>query len=281
MPVSSSATSIRSAIRSFSFSDSLLAAATSSACSGCKCAAKALRERVEAAAQLQQRVAQLAAGDGDELGLEAVGVLQGGDVFKGGDGAEQAAFGVAHGRGAQAVAALLLADAHGQHGGFVFGGHRLLHGDGVADGAQNLVAAGSVGEGHAVGGGFAQHFGRGLVHLEHVALAVGDDDGLKDGLQHGVGELKLHLPAAGLGVAQVAQADRDAVQFAGDDAEVVAAAPLHAVLQVALGDLLCVAGQHVDGAGGRGRWLQSRSAPRQRRRRWPGRTVPPPPGRCG
>ena len=46
---------------------------------------------------------------------------------------------------------------------------------------------------HAVGGGLAQQLGGGLVDLEDVALAVGDDDGLEDGLQHGVGELKLHL----------------------------------------------------------------------------------------
>ena len=39
-------------------------------------AAESLAERIEPASQLQQRIAQLAAGDGDKLGLEAVGVLQ-------------------------------------------------------------------------------------------------------------------------------------------------------------------------------------------------------------
>ena len=248
---------------------------------GQQLAAKALAERVEAAPQLQQRIAQLAAGDGDELRLEAVGILQAGHVFERGHGAQQAAFGVAHGRGAQAIAALLLADAHGQHRGFVFGGHGLLHGDRVANGAQNLVAARRVGQRHAVAGGLAQQLRGGLVHLEHVSLAVGDDDGLKDGLQHGVGELKLHLAAAGLGVAQFAQPDRDAAQLAGEHAEVVAAAPLHAMLQIALRDAMRIAGQRADGAQHEvdGCDLdQQRGQNKGVSRGW---TAPPPPGRDG
>ena len=73
-----------------------------------------------------------------------------------------------------------------------------------------------------------------------MALAVGDDDGLKDGLQHGVGELKLHLLAARFGIPQLTQANSDPAQLAGDHA------PLHAMLQIALGDALCIASQHVE-----------------------------------
>ena len=81
-----------------------------------------------------------------------------------------------------------------------------------------------------------------------MPLSVGHDDGLEDGLQHGVGELKLHLAASGLGVAQFAQPDRDPVQLAGNNAEIVAAAPLHTVLQVALGNSVGIASQHADGS---------------------------------
>ena len=172
--------------------------------------------------------------------------MQAGHVFQRGHRAQQPPLRVAHGRGAQAVAAFLLANAHGQHGRFALGGHCLLHLDGIADGAQNLVASGRVGQRHAVGGGFAQQLGCGLVHLEHVALAVGHNDGLKDGLQHRVGELKLHLPASSLRVPQLAQPYRDPVQFGGDHAKVVVAAPLHPVLQVSLGDSVRIAGQHVN-----------------------------------
>ncbi len=110
-----------------------------------------------------------------------------------------------------------------------------------------LSPPGAIGQRHAVGGGFAQQLGRSLIHLEQLSLAVGHDDGLEDGLQHGVGELKLHLAAPGLGFPQLAQPDGDAVQLSGDHAEAVAAAPLHAVLQVALGDPAGVAGQQADG----------------------------------
>ena len=79
-----------------------------------------------------------------------------------------------------------------------------------------------------------------------MALAVGDDDGLEDGLQHGIGELKLHLPAAGLGIPQIAHAYSHAIQFAGNHTEIVAAVPFCAVLEIALRDFLCIAGQHLD-----------------------------------
>ena len=125
-------------------------------------AAEALAQRVQSPAQLGQRVAQLAAGDGDELRLEAVGVLQRGNIFKGGDSAQQVAFGVAHGHGAQAVAALMLAESHGQHGRVALGGHSFLHGDRVANGAEDLVAAGSIGQGHAVVASVAKQLCRGL-----------------------------------------------------------------------------------------------------------------------
>ncbi len=137
--------------------------------------------------------------------------------------------------------------AHGQQGGLAFAGDGFLHGHGVADGGENLAAAGRIGEGHAVGGALAQEFGGGLVHLEDVAFGVGDDDGLKDGLEHGVGELKLHLAASGFGFAQVAQTNGNAVQFGGDDAKAVAADPGGAVLQVALRDPVGIARQGMDG----------------------------------
>jgi hypothetical protein len=91
LPVSSSATSIRSPIRSSSFSASLLAAPPVPPAAA-QLAAKSLAQRVEPAPQLQQRVAQLAAGHGDELRLEAVGVLQAGHVFERGHGAQQPPF---------------------------------------------------------------------------------------------------------------------------------------------------------------------------------------------
>ena len=140
----------------------------------------------------------------------------------------------------------MIADAHGQQRCLILGGHRLLHGNGVADGAQDLVAARGIGQRHAVVGGRTQQLRRGLIHLEQVPFAVGHDDRLEDGLQHRVGELKLHLTASGLGVAQLAQPHRDPVQFAGDHPEVVAAAPLRTVLQIALGDSAGVLRQHVD-----------------------------------
>ena len=60
---------------------------------------------------------------------------------------------------------------------------RALHGDGVADGFEDFVAAGCVGEGHAVAGDLAEDLDGGLVEFEDLAFAVGDDDGLEDGLR--------------------------------------------------------------------------------------------------
>ena len=125
-------------------------AATNSDCSGQQLAAEALAQSVKAPPQLQQRVAQFPAGNGDELGLEAVGILQAGYVFERGDRAQQPAFGVAHGRGAQAITARLLTDAHGKHRGLTFACNGFLHRDCVANGTQNLVAARSGGKGHSV-----------------------------------------------------------------------------------------------------------------------------------
>lgn len=174
---------------------------------GAEFAGVALVEGVEAAAELEEGVAELAGGDGDELALEAIGFGKAGDVFEGGDGAEEATVGVAHGGGAEAVGAFAVAEAHGQEGGFAFGGDGFLHFDGVADGSEDFFAAGGVGEGHAVVGGVAEDLDGGLVELEDVALAVGDDDGFKDGLEDRVGELELHLAAAHFGFAELAEAD--------------------------------------------------------------------------
>ena len=162
--------------------------------------------------------------------------------------AQQPAFGVAHRRGAQPVAAFLLADPHGQHRCFALGGHRLLHRNSVANGTQNLFAARRVGQRHAIARRFAQQLRRRLVHLQHVSLAVGHDDGLKNRLQHGVRKLKLHLPASRFGIAQLAQAHRNAVQLAGDHAEIVAAAPIHAVFQISFCNVFRIARQHANGA---------------------------------
>src|SRR5579859_2369353 len=87
---------------------------------------KGLGKRIEPAAELQQRVTELAAGDGDELALEAVDVLQRGDVFERGDGAEQAALRIAHGGSAKAKAAIFFADTSRQQRRISFGGNRLL-----------------------------------------------------------------------------------------------------------------------------------------------------------
>ena len=76
-----------------------------------------------------------------------------------------------------------------------------------------------------------------------MAFAVGHDNGLKNRLQHRVGELKLHLPPAGLGVAQFAQPHRNPVQLAGDHAKAVAAAPFHAVFKISLGNAMRIARQ--------------------------------------
>jgi len=80
------------------------------------------------------------------------------------------------------------------------------------------------------GGGFAQQLGGRRIHLQQMPLAVGHNDRLKDRLQHGVGELVLHLAASGFGVAQLAQPHRHPVQLAGDYAKAVAAAPRDAML---------------------------------------------------
>ena len=81
-----------------------------------------------------------------------------------------------------------------------------------------------------------------LVELQHVSLAIGNDDGFEDRLQDGVGELKLHLAAAGFSVAQFAEPDGKPVEFGGNHSEVVSAAPIHSMFQVALGDTARVAG---------------------------------------
>ena len=118
-----------------------------------------------------------------------------------------------------------------------------MHGDNIANRAEDFFAAGSVRQSHAIARSLAEQLRRCLIHLEHVAFAVGHDNGLKDRLQHGVGELKLHLPPSSFGVAQFAQPDRNAVQFAGEDAKAVAAAPVDAMLQIALGDAMRIARQ--------------------------------------
>jgi len=72
---------------------------------GVELTGEALAKSVKAAAQLEERVTEFAAGNAEKLGLEAVGVLEAGDVFEGGDGAQETAVGVAHGRGAQSKVA--------------------------------------------------------------------------------------------------------------------------------------------------------------------------------
>ena len=76
-----------------------------------------------------------------------------------------------------------------------------------------------------------------------MAFAVGNDDGLKYRLKHGVGELKLHLPPASLGVAQLPQPHGNPVQLAGDHAKAVAAAPVNAMLKIPLGNAMRIARQ--------------------------------------
>ena len=62
--------------------------------------------------------------------------------------------------------------------------------------------------------------------------------GSKMDCDDGVAELVLHLAAAGLGFAQIAEADGEAVQLGGDGAEVVIRTPLDARGYVSLADAL-------------------------------------------
>jgi len=211
-------------------------------------AREALAEGVESAAELEERVAEFFGSNGDELALEAVGIGETGDIFEGGDRTEEPAFGVAHGGGAKAEAASEVANTHGEQGGIAFGGNGLLHFDGVSDSIEDFFAAGGVGEGHAVLGGVAEDLGGGLVELEDLTFAVGDDDGLKDGLEDGVGELEFHLSAAHFGFAEFTEANGEAVHLLGNLPEAVAGVPLGAMGEVALGDAADVFGELGDGA---------------------------------
>jgi hypothetical protein len=60
--------------------------------------------------------------------------------------------------------------------------------------------------------------------------------------------LKFHLAPAGFRIAQFAQPDGEAVELRGDYAEVVVAAPFHAVFQIALRNAMGIAGYSADGA---------------------------------
>ena len=131
-------------------------------------------------------------------------------------------------------------------------GDGFLHADGVADGFENFVAAGCVGEDQAVSGGLAEDLGCGLIELEDVAFAVGDDDGLKDGLEDSVGELELHLASASLCVAEFTQTNGESVEFGGENAEGIVTGPLDAMVEVALGDAAGITGEVVDGAQNKG-----------------------------
>ncbi len=93
----------------------------------------------------------------------------------------------------------------------------------------------------------AEELHGGLVELEHLALAVGDDDGLEDGADDGIAELELHLAAAGFGFAKVAQADGETVELGGDGAEVVFGSPFDALMKVALTDAAGHAGGMAQG----------------------------------
>jgi len=81
-----------------------------------------------------------------------------------------------------------------------------------------------------------------------VPFGIGNDDRLEDGADDGVAQLKLHLAASGFGVVKISQSHGQAVEFRGKHAEVVAAIPVGAVIQVALGNFVCVRGQPVNGA---------------------------------
>ena len=117
-------------------------------------------ERVQAEPKLLQRLAEFFGRDAEKAGLEAIDILHLGDVLKHADSSQQLALGIAHGRGAQAITALSLAELHGQHGGFALSGDGLAHGDRIPHRAQNPLSARGVGQGHAIAGRFAQHFAR-------------------------------------------------------------------------------------------------------------------------
>ena len=197
----------------------------------------AARERIEGEAQVLEGFLQFLRGDIEEARFESVDFGEGGDIFEERNRAEEAAVEIAHGRGAEAVAVFGLADAHGKDCGFAFAGRLVLHGDGGANGGEDAVAAGSVGEGVAILRRCSQEFLRGLVEFKDVAFGIRNNDGLKYGLHDGIGELLLHLAASALGFAEVAKTDSEAVDFGRDSAEVIAGAPLDAMLEIAAADL--------------------------------------------
>ena len=110
------------------------------------------------------------------------------------------------------------------------------HGDRIPHCAQNPLAAGGVGQGHAIAGRFAQHLAGRLVDLEDMPFRIGDDHRLENGLHHGIGKLLVHLLAAKFGVAEVAKPHGHAVEFGSNGAQVILGSPLDALLQFSLAD---------------------------------------------
>ena len=104
------------------------------------------------------------------------------------------------------------------------------HGDRVAHSAQNSLSARRVGQGHAIRGGFAQHFAGRLVELQYMTFGIGDDHRLEDRLHHGIGKLLVHLFAAIFRVAQIAKPHCHAVELGSNGAQVVPGSPLDALL---------------------------------------------------
>jgi len=206
---------------------------------GAEFACVVLGKRIQGKAEATDRFTQLLRGDREEARFETIDLGDLGHILEQRDCSQEFAFAVAHGRGAEPVAAFGFADAHGEERGFSFaGGSSALHRDGCADAIEDFVSTGGTGEDHAIDFGALrgdpEDLGGSLVELEHLAFTVGHNDGFENGADDRVGELKIHLAASGFGFAKIAKADGEAIQFGGDGAEVIFGAPFNALMEIAL-----------------------------------------------
>src|ERR1700677_443942 len=80
-----------------------------------------------------------------------------------------------------------------------------------------------------------------------MSFRVGDHHRLEDGLHHGIGKLLVHLLAAKLSVAEVAQPHRHAVEFGSNGAQVIVGSPFDTLLQLSLSDATSSSGSAADG----------------------------------
>src|SRR5579875_883731 len=102
-------------------------------------------EGIEGETEALKRTPQLLGGDGKKARLEAVNVTHFGHVFQYRDRPKELAIGITHGGGAQTVAALGAADAHGQQGRFTLSSRGLLHGNSIADSIEDFFSTRGIG----------------------------------------------------------------------------------------------------------------------------------------